>query len=414
MTWEDRLQEAAYTSPSGTRTAFKYEDVQFEIDNKTTGYNFPDSNGTFVQNLGNSGRRYPFRIFFSGRDYDLEISDFEQLLLETGIGKLEHPIYGTINVVPFGTITREDNLKTAANEGILRLTFWETIELIFPISQSDPSSSVLDSVNQYNSVTSQQFSDNINLESEIERANFKNTYLSLQGSTKSSLKDIANSQSDVKNEFDSIDSSINNSIDIFISDPVNLASQTTLFIQSPARSMMDISARLDAYSDLSQSIISGNSSIASKNNDSSNSNTFHTNDLYASTYVTGSIISVVNNEFFTKTEAIQAAESILNQFDNIKNWRDDNYTSLQEIDTGESYQALQESVSIAAGFLVEISFTLKQEKSIILNKDRTIIDLCSEFYGNVDEDLDFLISSNNISGSEILELKKGFNFVYYV
>ena len=31
--------------------------------------------------------------------------------------------------------------------------------------------------------------------------------------------------------------------------------------------------------------------------DSSNSNTFHTKDLYASTYVTGSIVSVINNQF---------------------------------------------------------------------------------------------------------------------
>ena len=79
-----------------------------------------------------------------------------------------------------------------------------------------------------------------------------------------------------------------------------------------------------------------------------------------------------------------------------------------------AYQRLQEAVAITAGFLVEISFTLKQESIIILDRPRTIVDLVAELYGTVDDELDFFITSNNLSGSEILELPKGREIVYYI
>jgi len=71
-------------------------------------------------------------------------------------------------------------------------------------------------------------------------------------------------------------------------------------------------------------------------------------------------------------------------------------------------------VALTAGFLVEISFNLKQERRIILTRNRSIIDLVAELYGTVDDQLDFLISSNDLSGSEILEVPKGREIVYYV
>lgn len=86
----------------------------------------------------------------------------------------------------------------------------------------------------------------------------------------------------------------------------------------------------------------------------------------------------------------------------------------RDIDTGSAYQQLQEAVAITAGFLVGISFTLKQERRLILDRSRTIIDLVAELYGSIDEQLDFFITSNNLSGSEILELPKGREIVYYV
>jgi hypothetical protein len=70
-------------------------------------------------------------------------------------------------------------------------------------------------------------------------------------------------------------------------------------------------------------------------------------------------------------------------------------------------------VALTAGHLVETSFTLLQERRIVLDRERTIIDLAAELYGSVDDRLDLLINSNDLTGSEILELPRGRTIVYY-
>lgn len=87
---------------------------------------------------------------------------------------------------------------------------------------------------------------------------------------------------------------------------------------------------------------------------------------------------------------------------------------MPRVDTGEIYQPLQQSAALAEGFLVELSFTLAQERRIILGRPRSIIDLVGELYGSVDDQLDFFITTNQLSGDEIIELPAGFEAVFYV
>jgi len=408
MSWLDRIKEAAYTSPSGVRATFDYENVSRSFDKKTSAFEFPDANGTFVQDLGSSGRRYPLIIFFWGDNYDLEANVFEALLGEIGVGKLEHPIYGTVDVVPFGTIKRRDDLKTAANQAIIEVTFFDTIGLVYPSSQTDPSSAVITAVDEYNTALAEELGDVADLTGPTEKSAFGK----LLDSVKGGLRDIADAQEDVNKQFNAIYDSIDQSIDILVSQPLTLALQTAQLIQSPARALTSIQARLDAYGNLLNSIITGDKAVSTPTNGGNNE--FRTKDLYASTYTTGSILSSVNNEFETKSEAISAAEFILNQFQELQAWRDDNLVSLSVIDTGGSYQQLQEAIALTAGFLVQISFSLKQEVILVLDRDRTMIDLVAELYGSIDDELDFFINSNNLTGSEILELPKGREIVYYI
>ncbi len=406
MAWNDRIKEAAYTSPSGVRTVFAYEDLSRTVDKKTTGFEFPDVDGTYVQDLGHSGRRYPLRMFFWGDDYDIEATAFENALIEQGAGKLDHPLYGTINVVPFGTITRRDDLKTAANQAVIEVTFWETINIVYPTVQTDPANSVSNAVDEYNLAAADEFEEVVKLDTVVDQATFENSFESALDITSSELQPVADTQDDVRTKFAAISDSIKTSLTILASNLSVLAAQTTQLIQTPARaSSSSIETRFDTYGQLVSVIINANNG---------DSNKFHINDLYVSTYVTGYIISALNNQFVTKVEAIVAAETILNQFEAVTNWRDDNFKELSEIDTGSAYQQLQEAVAIAAGFLVEISFSLKQERHIILTHPRTIIDLVAELYSSVDDQLDFFISSNELSGSEILEVPRGRDIVYFV
>ena len=414
MAWTDRLNVAAYTSPGGTRQTFEYEDVRRSVEKKTTAFDFPDADGTYVQDLGNTGRQYPLRLFFWGPDYDLAVAAFESLLLERGAGRLEHPAYGTVEVVPFGTITRRDDLKTAANQAVLEVTFWETIGIIYPTGQTDPGSSVLSAVDAYNAAVSEQTAAALDLSAPSSLASFKNTYGALLDTAEAGLQAVADTQDGVHRQFDAISDSINRGIDVLVSTPLDLVFQTTLLIQAPARAAAAVSARLDAYSGLASSLLSGDGAVVSGGGDAQGANTFYARDVFASSYVSGSVVSAVNAQFETKAAALTAAESILGQLSNVEAWREQNYAALAAVDTGEAYQRLQEAVALTAGFLVGISFSLKQERAVVLDRARTIVDLSAELYGSIDDQLDFLISSNSLTGSEILELPEGRRIVYYV
>lgn len=414
MAWQDRVRPAAYTPAGGGRFTFKYEDVALGFTLRGTSFEFPDADGTYVQRTGTSGRRYPLRVIFTGNDHDLEATRFETALRSPGVGLLEHPMYGAVDVIPLGDVSRRDDLVTGANQTIFEVTFWSTIGAVYPTNQEDPGSSVLSALLDFNTQAAEEFNDTTDLGGTREQTGILSIFTGLQASVAGGLKEVAAATEEVQRQFFDIDDSITQSIDVLIGDPVTLASQTVLMIEVPARSAAAIADKLSAYADLANAVIRGEDAVVSPGFDSTPSNTFHTADLYVSTYVAGAVLSTVNTEFETRPGALQAAEIILSLMDEVTQWRDDNYAALGEIDTGGQYQQLQEAVAIAAGFLVEISFSLKQERSVTLATARTPVDLCAELYGQVDEVLDFFSESNNLSWQEHLEISRGRRIVYYI
>ncbi len=419
MPWEDRIREAAYTGPSGVRQTFIFEDVSLEITKRTSAYDFPDADGTFVQDLGKTGRRYPLRCIFSGNDHDLEADSFMSLLGEKGLGVLEHPFYGPVNVVPFGVISRVDPLRSAANQTLITVAFWETIEVLFPTVQESPSDGVVSTLDEFNDAAALDYEADTDLTSVPKQVTALGRLRNLIDSTKARLQAVADVTTAVQKQFNAIFDSIATAIDVLILTPLTMIQQMVLLVQSPARAFARINARLDAYknlADLTIKNVEGVFNIYSPDANNKNSNDFHADDTFTAGYLSGAILSVVNNQFDTATQAIEAADQLVTQFEEWVDWRDQNYESLGEIDTGAAYQKMQKALSQAVGFLIQISFTLKQERSILITSAMTIIEFAAEFYGNIDDEtLNFIIDSNNLGGFPgILEIEAGTVMLYYV
>jgi len=319
MAWQDRQKIAAYNSPSGVRLEFNYENVSKFFEKKTAAFEFPDADGTFVQDLGHTGRRYPFRVIFTGDNYDLEADQFEEMLFEQGQGKLEHPMYGEVDVVPFGKVTRRDDLKTAGNQAIYEIVFWETTGLIYPTPQLDPAIEVVLALDAFAAASAETFEQASNLETAGERATLKGQYKALLGAASSGLQAIASTQDDVAQLFNSVSSSINQGIDVLIAEPLMLAFQTSILIQTPGRALTSITARLDAYKNLAESIIgtpaaptplfTPDPTPGAISDPSKVDNRLLAADLYALNYVAGAIVSTVNAQFATKTEVTGATRT---------------------------------------------------------------------------------------------------------
>ena len=413
MNWETRLTQAAYTSPAGQRVAFQYENVSRSVAKKTTNFEFPDADGSYIQDLGREGRRFPFRAFFSGANHDTDAESFESALLERGQGTLDHPFYGQFPVVPFGNIRRRDDLKTAANQSIVEVTFWETIGLIYPSISSDPVADVNDAQQTFDTSAAGEFADQVDVSTEGLVQGALTTFNDALDTVEDALQPIADLQDSVADTFQDINDSINRAIDVLIRDPLALASQTIQLIKAPARAVGAISDRLEAYGNLAGQLIRYEPSVAPNTADQ---NDFVITDLNATAAVSGSVEAVINTTYTSQPEAIEAADVLISQLDDVVAWRERIYNRFPDlVDTGASYQALQEAVALSVGYLVELAFSLRQERVIQIDRDRTIIDLSAELYGRVDDrTLNLLIDSNRLTGSEILELPRGRSIRYYV
>lgn len=419
MSWEDRLRDAAYTSPLGGRIVFQYMDVSREVDKRTAAFEFANVNDAYVQDNGHGSRRYPLTCYFSGANHDLDATRFEELLLDRGVGRLQHPLYGTFDVVPFGTITRNDALATAANQSVVQVTFWTTTGAVYPSGQSNPLSEVVGSLDLFTDAVSAQYAADTDLRSTVSKESTKATTRSLLQLASSALSGVSAGVTDVNREFRDAQQAINFGMDVLIGQPLTLARQVVNMTTAPGRAAVGLQLRLLAYQQLATTIFGSRAGSDAQDGTTLNSlklklsNDFHTADLFAASAMAGSITSVSEHEFTTRTEALAAAESLATQLDALVAWREGRFGGLGQVDTGEAYQALQGAYALALGYLVSVSFSLSVERVVVLDRARTIIDLCAELYGSVDDKLDFLIASNSLTGQEILELPKGRALVYY-
>jgi hypothetical protein len=442
--WLDRLRPGAYTSAGGTRIRFDFEDVSREYTKRGTVFEFPGVDGAYIQQTGHGPRRYPLRCFFWGLNHDKLATAFEAALLEDGVGRLEHPLYPTVSVVPFGDITRRDDLKSAANQTVIEVTFWTTIGAIYPQAQAHPQSEIVSALAGFDTAAAQQFADSTSLLTAVSRANSKAGIRGLLGGVSSALTGVSETVLFVSNAFQALNSDINYALDVLIGQPLLLAQQISNLIKVPGRALTGIESRLDAYEALAEDIFAsapGNPAealgvlgSALESRQIRIANDFHNCDLFAMSTAAGAVSAVTEDpvddsgapvrggNFQTKPQAVAAAARILELFEAVAVWRDSGFQALEGIDTvaayqvdgGGSYQALRDAVSLAAGRLVEVSFSLAPERRIVLDRPRTIIDLCAELYGKIDDTtLDLLINSNELSGSEILELPRGRSVAYF-
>ncbi len=420
MTWLDRIAEAAYTSPKGTRKTFAFVDVSSEIDRRTAAFEFPGVDGAYIQDNGSGERRYPLACIFSGAECDAEATAFEKLLLERGAGVLDHPLYGRVDVVPFGTITRRDDLVTAANQTIIEVVFWSTLGAVYPSSRISPKLEVSEAMRRAGPALGADFAGAMDLASEARRQNAKLTVLDAVRNVQGALQAAASVTESVDREFRQLQSAVNFGIDVLIGQPLLLAEQLLNLISAPARALAGIQSRLDGYRNLLDRLIASSPSSGGapapvlERIGLRLSNDFHAADLCAGGALIGSVASVLETTFTAKPGALEAAEAILAREAERTAWRDSRFADLGQIDTGEGYPALQETVALAVGYLVEISFSLVPEHAVVLDRPRGLIELCGELYGSVaDERLDFLISTNGLSGAELLELPRGRRVVFY-
>lgn len=435
--WRKRLKPGIFKSPTGVEIRFGFVDLSLELELRGTVWEFPQVNDAYIQKKGFGPRQYPMVCYFSGDNCDLISRAFVAALCEQGQGTLDHPLYGKLtNVVPFGRVQLQDSVTTAGNQSIVTVTFWTTTGAVYPNSDPASQNEIALAIQGFNVQAAQAFDAHMKLTKAALRAGAIARIKNLLKKFSAAMSTVSSSVTAIRREVQDGLDAVNFGMDTLIGEPLLLAQQIGNLIRVPSRAVAGIGSRMDAYSRLLDDIIGDPASNPEEQFGSGTSllqrrdsvaNDFHSSDLFVLNAVSGSIAAATARPaagapatFTTRGQAIAAANAIAQQFDAAVTFRDDAFHMLGSIadvsetrlDTGESLQALQTASSLAVGFLVQISFGLKPEQVITLDRDRTIIDLSAELFDTVDSKLDLLINNNNLSGDEILELPKGRDIVF--
>lgn len=99
MAYKDRVRDFVYISPSGKSFTLQYDDVERSGGHKSAIHELPFQPGVTIQDLGNSGEKFPITGYFTGPDYDQSADAFISALQERGLATIKHPRYGDITVL---------------------------------------------------------------------------------------------------------------------------------------------------------------------------------------------------------------------------------------------------------------------------------------------------------------------------
>ena len=418
MGWEDRIKEASYTGPSGKKFVFDWEKTEESFDHKASVFRFPDKDGAEIQSLGAGEHRFPLTTFVSGDDYDIRAQEFMDILEEKGNGVLITPLYGTKIVQPTN-IKRNDDVVDEGNQATISVLFLESKKILVKETKEDVEKKIKKSQDDFNIETPEEFEAQKRTDSPQDSANSEARFTQNISTIDTILGPIAALNEEVNSFFKAISLSLNNNLTDLIGKPLTLASQTLSLIKTPARIIQSLALRIQGYADLATQL-RNRATITNITNDARN--TLLETRFMLSSCVAGMAETVLLEDFKTKSEALIISQQLqdfhaLNR-DFIEGEESKFQSSpLELLLYGDSEEAknLTFIVETTSNQLTVTSFDLQQERTIKLDRDRNIIDLTFELFGNSDNStLDDFILTNNLRNNELILINKGRELVYYV
>lgn len=433
MEWENRINEARYTSPSEKSVTFLYGNVSREVELKTGLFMFPDKDGAHVQHQGAGATSFPLSCIFNGTDCMETADKFEAMLCERGIGELQHPIYGTHKVVPHGKIKRVDDLVSGLNDSVVEVTFIKIItETVVPKLEQVDSDEIEKLYDDFENIICEDFEKGISSTS-IDDELSEKSILNLQiENIKNKLGDLINSNAKTFGDFLISVNELKNSVNVIFdksSGVVNGGLNTARFILNlmryPSRVAINVSEKIKGYSSLIAVL------VEQFKNDPFGK-TMAVNSIMTARLSLGAAIgslasgvalqiseNVVSekkefNNIVSRSDALNAVASIENLFLTIKKFDDEKVKSNKFVDKNtDAYFILYNLIYKSMLLILNSSFALPMQRSVVLDRDRQLIELSAELYGSVDY-VDNLIFENKLVADEIVLLPMGKEITYYV
>jgi len=408
MSWIEKIKEGMRIS---TGDGEVYEPLYVlsskSIDYNVAEFNFPNVNGTLVKVGNKRGTRHNLQIIFQGEDH-LDISEsFEKSCEDKRPWTISHPFYGRLFVQKTSLTFNPQGLNTTVITG----EFIETISQDYPRTSVDPKDFANQQVIDTNTLNSESFANGAELgPSDVNELGNDIDDINSSTGTPDLSEDASN------NYINSFNETKNKILDA-AGEPLLAANSMIDYISSVARFEIPVAIRLqlllDQFNKLSLNIALLVTPTEKKKYETLAGAVF--------TSMSQAAINPITQDYQQIDEVTAAIDQIVlvnNQFIT-------NLNSLQTINGGNTNSyvpnyTFANNLSILVNFVLSQLFIIaigaQQKRVVTLMEDSNVILLTHKYYGLEADDatIENFISQNNIGISEIINIEKGREIIYYV
>lgn len=402
MSFLDRLRPARYRSPAGLEFTFEFRQLQRSISKKAAVHELPQQDQADVQDLGQASTRFAIEASFSGRDYDATADAFWKALAEKGPATLLHPRWGDLSVLAL-TVSQTEQFVEGLARAIFEIEFIRVGEVQFPATAAQAESEIGSALDEAESAALAAFDEDFET---ADVAALADARADLEGGADcltSKLSVIAAVSAELSEEFDRCRRMFDASIADLGTDPLTVATDFLALARSPSQALTSIPEKLRGY----QAVLSVLNGLASPEGFADSM----TRILQFLGILSGAAASALAGDLLSRGQAVEASELIQAMIA-------DGVAGLEAAEVGgyvvpeEVLACLRDALARAAALMLRRSFELRTERRMVLDSDRTPLDLCYELYGEVDS-LDDFIEQNALAGDEILLIPRGREVAYY-
>jgi hypothetical protein len=446
------IQDARYTSPSGKETAFEWESGKRKTELKTGIFTFPGRDGAHVQHQGAGARSFSLVCIFSGENYMEKADAFEEMLIERGAGELQHPVYGTVKVVPTGDIERDDDPVNRIGESAVSITFVETIVDEETGDLTAVAAGEIDrKFDEFADAAAADFADALDIEDaaaqaaivsalDAQTAEITKNLEPLAGADKKNYADWLAAGKEIKDNIADLykkGMKAAGKAEGYYVKALNTARLTLRLMKLPSALSVNFAEKMKGFAALTVNLInqykidplgiekmkaayaSASLALAGACAAAASGTALAMAEIAAMPGVMPGTMSREN--------AAETAAQIAAFFETVKNFQSEKIEKMtkeniagsgllkkQYIDADPAaHIALEELVQASIQLILNASFALPMQKTITLDRDRQVVELCAGLYGDTDMLDDFIIQ-NNFNIDEIELLPMGRKVLYYV
>lgn len=407
MSWQEQInQQFIIVCGDGNRYTplWPASSVTKEVEFNITEFNFPGTDGTFVDRRRPKGAKYAMDIVFQGLDHLDTARSFETSAKDTRPWVVEHPLYGRLTVQPVSLTFDNTTLNNSRVTG----TLIETIEQSSLVLSDDPPDFIQGLKNDVDTTGQPTFTYVFETPDDSLRATYSELYFSGENSGAPQFQ-----QEEYANLFNQANAAILNATN----DPLAALRSIQQLLGYPAYLEISVKNRLDIFKQQLDQLFAG----VGKINNPEGKPLFEFN--------AGSVISsmCVATALPLSTDYVNVAQvvDVINELIIVENTFIGVLDSIQTPNGGDTdsyvpdYPFINSVITIidyTISNLFNIALGARQERRIFLEYDSNLIVQAHRFYGLglTDEELELFRTSNNIGLSEILLLRHGRELVYYI